>query len=248
MSSWRFGAVYEAAADLRTGTELADRVLLESVAWLDADLLAVGREWVAESPDGAPLTWKGLPDLALAARVRATGHFEGEAGHADARAARRAIRYLLTVYPDLDAIVLLRDRDDQPDRRKGLNQARDDHHGKTVIVVGLAVVEREAWVISGFDPQDAAETARLDAERQALGFNPCERSHELTACKDDAAKRSPKRVLRVLSGDDPQRERDCWAVTALERLRERGGGNGLAAYLGEVRDRLAPLVGHVAKG
>ncbi|HEY8505534.1 MAG TPA: hypothetical protein VIL46_13200 [Gemmataceae bacterium] len=115
------------------------------------------------------------------------------------------------------------------------------------IVVGLAVVEREAWVISGFDPQDDEETARLGAERQTLGFDPRLRSHELTACKNDQAVRSPKRVLRQLSGGNRDRERNCWTNTSLERLRERGSENGLAAYLQEVRDRLARLIGHVAE-
>jgi hypothetical protein len=115
-----------------------------------------------------------------------------------------------------------------------------------VIVVGLAVVERESWVISGFDPQDNEETARLDGERQSLGFDPRLRSHELTACKDDTALRSPKRVLRQLSGDDWHRERHCWINASLEVLRERGRENGLAAYLHEVWDQLARLIGHVA--
>ncbi len=117
-----------------------------------------------------------------------------------------------------------------------------------VIVVGLAVVERECWVISGFDPQDDGESARLDAERGTLGFDPRFRSHELTACKDDTATRSPKRVLRQLSADDRERQRHCWANAPLRLLRERGGENGLAAYLHEIRDRLARLIGHVGEG
>lgn len=141
--------------------------------------------------------------------------------------------------------MLVRDQDDQEDRRDGLEQARREDHEGLVIVVGLAVVEREAWVISGFVPHDEAEQARLDAERQKLGFYPHERSHELTAGKDDTAPRSPKRVLRQLSGGDYDRERHCWNTTPLALLRERGTVNGLVAFLDEVRTRLAPLIGHV---
>ncbi|TPW03221.1 MAG: hypothetical protein FD129_3082 [bacterium] len=155
---------------------------------------------------------------------------------------------MLAALSDLKAILLIRDRDDQPERRLGLEQARGQNQSATVIVVGFAVVEREAWVLSGFDPQDDGETARLDAERQTLGFDPRRRSHELTACKNDQAIRSPKRVLRQLSGDDRKRERHCWTNTPLERLRERGGENGLADYLHEIRERLARLLGHVAEG
>jgi len=56
-----------------------------------------------------------------------------------------------------------------------------------VIVIGLAVGERESWVISGFEPQDEMEDALIQEERDRLGYNPCERSHELTAgCEDQA--------------------------------------------------------------
>ena len=111
--------------------------------------------------------------------------------------------------------------------------------------MGLAVVERESWVISGFDPQDDVEESRLAAERQTLGFDPRMRSHELTACKDDRARRSPKRVLRVLCGGDADRERRCWRETLLATLRDRGAENGLSAFLDEVRTELAVLIGHI---
>jgi hypothetical protein len=246
--SQRFAVVHEAEADFHTATELADRVLIEAIDWLDEDLIADQRQWIGMVPVDRRLTWKAIPQLARAVGIKAHGHFDGKPGEADAAAARRAILYLKEAIPDLNAVLLIRDQDDQPERRIGLEQARGQDHGGTVIVVGLAVVEREAWVISGFDPQDEEESARLDAERQALGFNPCERSHELTACKDDQTTRSPKRVLRRLSGGNRDRERHCWLSTPLERLRNRGGENGLAAYLHEVRDRLARLLGHVREG
>src|SRR5262249_42557025 len=145
-------------ADFRTATELADRVLLEAIAWLDEHLIADQREWVAQEGGGRRLTWTTIPQLAQEAGIRAHGHFDGKPGKADAAAARRAILYLLATIPDLKAIMLIRDRDDQPERRTGLEQARGQDRSGTVIVVGLAVVERECWVISGFDPQDDKET------------------------------------------------------------------------------------------
>jgi hypothetical protein len=246
--SLRFAVVHEAEADFHTATELADRVLTEAIGWLDEHLIAGQREWVAHAPEGQRLTWKAIKKLADEIGIKPHGPFDGRSGVADARAARRAILYLKAVFTDLAAVVMIRDQDDQPDRRIGLEQARAENHGGLPIVVGLAVPEREAWVISGFEPQDAEETARLETERQALSFCPCERSHDLTAGKDDQAARSPKRVLRRLCGDDWDRERRCWTSTSLVRLRERGGENGLAEYLQEVRDRLALLIGHVPPG
>jgi hypothetical protein len=244
--SQRFAVVHEAEADFQTATELADRVLVEAVNdWLDADQLTYQRMWIGDAPGGQRLTWKAIPQLARAAGIRAHGHFGGEPGLPDAAAARRAILYLREVFSDLNAIVLIRDQDDEPERQEGLAQARTHDHSGTVIVLGLAIVERESWVVSGFEPESEREMARLEAEKQGLGFDPRLRSHELTACKDDTAKRSPKRALRALSGDDRGREGRCWQECALDVLRARGGENGLGAYLREVRERLAPLIGHV---
>ncbi len=244
--SKRFAVVHEAPADFETATELADRVLCDSIDWLDEDLLVHQRTWLSEAAGGHRLTWKGMKQLAQEAGIRARGHFDGEPGLPDAAAARRAILFLRRQFPDLDAILLIRDQDDEPERRGGLEQARSQGHGGIVIVVGLAVVERESWVIGGFDPLDENESNRLAAERAHLGFDPRMRSHELKACKDETALRSPKRVLRELSGNDRDRERLCWQETALATLAERGTENGLAAYLKEIRERLAGLLGHAS--
>ena len=244
--------VHEAESDFVTATDLADRVLQESVGWLrDVDIRDC-RVWFSESREGRRLTWTGIKKMAKAAKVRGHGHFRrrggdpGNPGEDDARAARRAILYLLEEFPDLDAIILIRDRDKYPDRRAGLEQARAEDHGGIPIVIGLAVVEREAWVLCGFHPVDEAEVAMITAARQRLGFDPCLRSHELTAYGEDAAKRSAKRALHELTAGDLDRERRCWLHPALPTLRGRGAENGLADYLGDVRDRLVGLFGRPA--
>jgi hypothetical protein len=248
--SLQFAVVHEAPADFLIATELADRVLLESVDWLEEDQVEHQRTWIRES-GGVPLTWTRIKQSARDAGINAIGFFDGHPAAPDARAARRAILYLLYALPDLAAVLLIRDRDDQPERRTGLEQARQQEHqaGSLRIVIGLAVVERESWVISGFEPQGEAETTRLDVVRRELGFDPRLGTHELTACKADNALRSPKRVLRALTIGDAARERRCWTETTLPTLRSGGGDNGLGAFLNEVRDELASLIGHVsAKG
>ena len=141
----------------------------------------------------------------------------------------------------------MRDQDKEPERRHGLEQARRQDQSGIPIVVGLAIVERECWLISGFEPLNQDETIRLEAERQRLGFDPCLRSHELTACKDDTATRSPKRVLRALSEGSIDREHHCTWVTSLNVLQARGEENGLTKYLSEIRDKLGPLISGVAR-
>jgi hypothetical protein len=243
--SKRIAVVYEAPADFRTGTELADRVLIEAIDWLNGDLLIDQRQWIGELGH-EKLKWNTIARLATAAGIRAHGHIDGRPLEADAAAARRAIAFLKSTFNDLAAIVLLRDQDDQPERRDGLEQARSVDHGMP-IVIGLAVVEREAWVISGFEPKDDAEKDKLDNERKKLGFCPQEQSHKLTADKDNNAPRSPKRVLKELTDGRYERQRECWTETPLDALQKRGQENGLAAFINEVRTRLAPLIGHVAR-
>jgi hypothetical protein len=242
--SKRFFVVYEAPADLATATELADRVLTAEIDWLDETLLNSQRRWIGEDRPGEPLTWTSIPTRAQAMGIKVHGHFNGEPGLADARAARRALAYVLRRHEGeaVDAILLIRDRDDQPERRQGLEQGRASYSPLTTIVVGLAVPERECWVLSGFEPKDDGEREKLEEEIRHLGFHPCRESHQLTACKDDQAKRSPKRVHAKLIGRDRDRERECWQVTPLSVLLERGADNGLRDFLEEVKDFLVPLI------
>ena len=242
----RIAVVYEASADFVTATELADRAIVEAIDWLDDEAVIHHRIWLPEVPTG-PLTWKNLKRMARDANIRSHGKFYGESGLPDAVATRRAIDFLMSTGHPFDGIVLIRDQDDQPERRGGLEQARLQTHHRVEIVIGLAVVERENWVVCGFDHQNDAEFARLEAERTRLGFDPCSGSHRLTDSKADNAAHSPKRVLKELTGDDPDRERRCWRETILETLRRRGSENGLAAFLFEVRNRLASLFGYVAR-
>jgi AAA domain, putative AbiEii toxin, Type IV TA system len=168
---WSIAVVHEAPADFEIATELADRVFLEQLEWLDGWCDAT-RTWLNQSMQNIPLTWTNIKRLALAAGVLVEGHFNGEPAEADAKAGRRAILYLMLHFPELAGIILVRDQDDQPNRKKGLEQARMGLDKGLPIVVGLAVAMREAWVISGFDPLDEAEQAKLEAEPQNIGFQP----------------------------------------------------------------------------
>ena len=242
----RFAVVYESEADFATATELADRALVEAIDWLDEDQLPYFRTWERSDNRGYLLTWKNIKKSALRAGIAAQGLFGDVPGGPDATAARRAIGYLVEVFLELDGILIVRDQDDQPERRFGLEQARAEVAGQLSIAIAFAVIERECWVVSGFDPEDTREAEILAAEIRTLGFDPRERSHELTSGKDDTALRSPKRVLRQFSGGDRSRERRCWSKPPLERLRERGKHNGLADFLDDIHAVFAPLLGHIA--
>jgi hypothetical protein len=245
----KFVVVSEARADFIIATELADRVLVAEIEWLEQELLDSQRDWIGEDSPGNQLAWTTISHSARELGIRAQGHFNGEPGLPDAHAARRAIRYVLKRFDPVDAILLIRDMDDQDERREGLEQARREHEEARredspvkKIIIGVAKSERECWVVSGFIPETEIEEQLLQKETQRLGMNPCLNSHELTACKREQELRSPKRVLKVLAGNDSEREKKCWRVTALAVLTERGPENGLADYLKEITVRLVPLI------
>jgi len=217
-------------------------VLLAGVDWLDDTLLDSQRSWLGEWPRGRRLTWKSIPKRARELGIRVRGHFAGEPGLPDAQAVRRAIAFVRFLINELDAIVLIRDTDDQKERRLGLEQARTTDTSGSPIVLGVAIPERESWVISGFEPKNDKEAEWLKSETRRLGWNPCIRSQDLSAAKDDTALRSPKRVLAVLTESDWKRQRDCWLSTDLDTLETRGRKNGLEKYLKEVRFHLLPLI------
>jgi hypothetical protein len=239
----QFVVIYEADADFRTATELADRVLLERIDWLEPGLLDSQRTWVGRTPTGELLAWKHLRERARDAGFAVRGHFNNEPGVADALTARRTIEYVRNRLPEISALILVRDSDNDLLRRKGLNQARDADRSGLPIVLGLAIHERESWVLSGFVAENEVESERLREARRELGFDPTKKPEELTATKDDAALRSPKRVLqKFLEESQNGRQSRCWTETTLEQLRENGGRNGLAEFLKEIETKLVPLL------
>jgi len=241
----QLAVVFEADADRIIATELADRVVIDAIEWLDDTMLDAQRSWTTEV-DGRQLRWKAIKRMARQRGLHIHGHFNGEPGLPDAAAARRAILLLKSEFAGLDAIVLIRDADKQGVRKAGLDQARKVFESMTV-AIGLAIPEREAWVICGFEPVDEDETELLKQERATLGFDPRLRSHELTATNDDRAQKSPKRVLKTLTGDSTERERPCWQNTPLATLHERGKENGLGDYLADVVSKIVPLIGGVSQ-
>lgn len=242
-----FFIVYEDQADADIGCELADRVLRDQIDWLaeDESLLAYQRTWKREL-GGRNLTWAEIPHLSRQHNIRVRGRFDLESVAPDCRSAIRALQTIQAIDDNPSTIVLIRDADDQGERKLGLNQARDilkQHSNSIKVVIGVANTKRECWVLSGFIPCNDLETELLADERQYLGFDPTKKSHELTAKHDDSNdKRSAKRVLSKLTRQNYSREEECWKSTPLNFLRSSGDTNGLANYLSEVEDILVPLL------
>jgi hypothetical protein len=145
----------------------------------------------------------------------------------------------------IDAVVLLWDTDEQRhDRPEGVKTARNEARrwAPFQIICDFPDPEREAWVLAGFDPRDDTERQRLDELHRDLGFSPV---HHAVRLRDKAPGmlRDIKRVLRILTGDDPDREARCWTDPSLSTLRERGANTGLSAFLDELHAVLPALLG-----
>lgn len=244
----------EARADFETTTGLVKRVLQqEGPDWLrdlleDPALMQYALDWV---PDSEGRTFFDVHKLdahvsRLGVRVP-HGHFSGQPGAAGALMARTVFhiaRRLMQEGTQFSAVLLVWDMDDQGlQRRKGLDQAREEARPMMPFVIALGRPDpmREAWVLAGFEPETDTERALLEEVRRELGFCPCHEAHRLGA-KKESAKNSAKRVLNLLTAGDRDREARCWTEAPLDRLRSRGTGSGLTAFLDEeVKGRLLPL-------
>lgn len=237
----RIAMVCESSADFRTASELADRVFLNRIGWLEPELLLHTRTWVGVEDAPPFLSWIRAKELARAHRIRAHGHFGERPGEPDAAAARRALLVLRKLCGEsLGGVVLVRDSDGDDGRRAGLEQAREHTPQPWPIVVALAAPMRECWVIAGFEPMDNPETTRVETLRAELGFDPRFQAARLSA-KHENDRLSPKRVLTVLTSGNREREAACWTATPLEVLQARGDDCGLTQYLKEVERDLVPL-------
>jgi hypothetical protein len=220
---------------------LADRVLLKSVDWLETELLDSSRRWRGETPAEEFLKWARVKDRAAERGIKIFGRFDDKP---DALSARKALLLFSALEPRPAAVLLIRDSDGYPERKdgQGLKQARDATSWPFQVLVGVAHPKREAWVLAGFQPRNQEESSRLQKLQERLSIDPIRKAHELAA-REHGAKTDIKRALGELIQDgDDDRERQCLHETELEVLEQMGKDNGLAAYLEEVRSRLAPIL------
>jgi hypothetical protein len=241
--SYEFGIVCEGPADEFTACTLADRVLLERIDWLEPELLNSVRKWRGEASGEPFLKWSNVKDRAAKAGLRVFGPFGDKPNAPDALTARKALLLFAGLKERPATVLLIRDSDGDPNRTdgEGLNQARDPRPWPFQVIIGVAHPKQEAWVLAGFQPQSAEESERLEELRERLSTDPILKAHTLDA-REHGAKTDIKRALKELTQGDGDRERQCVTETELEVLEQRGGDNGLAAYLSEVRKRLVPVL------
>ncbi len=234
----------EADADFRAASTMIDRVLVDQIAWMEADHLEHVRQFVAENP---PYEWtriQNVPALILKKKLRVTpGKFRGDPGAPDALLARKTIVLLNSLNPQPQVLVVVRDIDLEPGRQTGWNQARDEYHGKPPLILGIAIIKRENWILAGFRSRNDDEQQRLQEERQTLGYDPT-LNPALANSHERGSKNCPKRVLAKLVGSvGVERELECLREPPLAELQTRGENVGLTQFLSEIRTIMCPLLG-----
>jgi hypothetical protein len=248
--------IVESAADARTIVKLAERVILEGIDWLESEQLQYHLVWCGLKEGTEHSCWKDIKDISNDLSTsgykppRYLGHdAKNNKYKADGAAAMKVlnlVRYLQKKEA-IQAVILVRDLDNQPERREGLKQARLEHLEKKPqleIIIGAANCKREAWVLNGFEAKNSEEEKLMEETRNKLNFDPCKEAHRLSSSSKEESERwrNSKIVLEYLTKGDFYREQLCWQETSLETLRERGVNTGLTEYLQEIAQRLSIII------
>jgi len=252
-----FIVIVESSADARTANKLAERVLKEKFDWLDDDILQHCFQWTGLEQRTKFSCWRDIIKIIDDAKSqikykpsRFLGHdSNGIPLKADGAASIKVLNLVrfLQKTRHIKAVIFIRDLDNQPERKEGIEQARSEHINKTPkleIIIGAADPKREAWVLNGFIASNQQEEQILEEIKTKLSFDPCIESHRLRATseKEPERIRNVKVVVEQLTGNDMEREKLCWEETDLKHLRERGVDTGLTDYIQEVEERLAAII------
>ncbi len=152
-----FVVIVESSADAQTATKLAERVLVDKVNWLEPDLLQNLFQWSGLEEETTHSCWKDIGSIIERAKKsglpipKFLGHSKTGMLKADGAAAMKILNLIRLLYlktnRQIEAVLFIRDLDNQPERRKGMEQARSEHidrQPKLEIVVGTADRMREA--------------------------------------------------------------------------------------------------------
>jgi hypothetical protein len=242
-----FVIVVENESDARHLCELADRVFVASSAWIDETHLEHLRKWRGLEPGASCTRWterKSLRDAYNLPRYRRRGSNEPQGiAYAESRMII-ALAERIQRKRRIDALVLFKDLDNQPERRDGMLQARAEVSEQILIVIATPKWKREAWILNGFECLNQREQEQLNIVIQRPGFDPrlnAENLHHGTS-------QDSKIILEELIQDHPKgakrfaRVQRCWVETPLDTLLERGKATYLSDYLDEVRSLLLPLL------
>lgn len=242
-----FVIIVESEADFRTASEIANRIFTEQIDWIEPYLSGL-LHWRGLQANTHFSCWKDVRRIQEEmenrgihlSRVR---NIPGSDGASASKILQMVDKLQRDKNRNIQAVVLIRDIDHQPERRSSLEQARQKYSA-IVTVIGTADGKREAWILNGFVSANEIEESLLIELQKQLGFDPVLQAHRLRATTFDEPVRirNAKVVLDRLTKSDSERESQCWQNTALELLRDRGVHTGLTSYMNEVEERLVPIL------
>lgn len=211
----------EANADMAIATELLDRSIEDSRAsWRNE------RKYCGTTERESFVRFSAVPQLYKAwAGQRKKSFSRHRFTLGDGAIVEKFVR--LVSDRRASALLIVRDDDNTGTRVTEIQAGLTAAACNVPTVVGVACPNREAWVLSGFEPEKH-EIERLSELKRTLTFCPTLESHRLN---DKHGTRSSKMVLSTLSDGDFDREQRCWQETNLAVLKERGHKNGLKDFL-----------------
>ncbi len=251
-----FVVIVESSADAQIATKLAERVLVEKVDWLELDLLQSLFKWSGLEEKTEHSCWRDIGSIIERAKAsglpmpKFLGHNKTGALKADGASAMKILNLIRLLHlkrnRQIEAVLFIRDLDNQPERRQGIEQARLAHmerQPKLEIIIGTANRMREAWVLNRFIPSNSEETQILEDIKTKLKFDPCEDAHKLrsNSWEEPDRVRNPKVVIERLTRGNSSREQLCWEETSLELLRARARHTGLTVYLDEIEQLISVI-------
>ncbi len=251
-----FCVIVEDEADAQIACCLAERVLVDKVEWLDPSLLQHLFKWSGLQDNTSYSRWQDIGDIIEQFKQRGfrvpkyLGHGKNGPLKADGASTMKILNLIGLLQHKMNrpikAVLFIRDLDNQPERRTGMEQAREEHAALQPdlrTIIGTANRMREAWVLNGFIPSRPEEKRLLTELTEKLSFDPCVEAHRLRSSSglEPERLRNPKVVVELLTGGDRLREQKCWEETSLNTLQSIGTQTGLAEYLTEIEQRLIPL-------
>jgi hypothetical protein len=166
--------IVESRMDAVTAKKLAERVLVEKIDWLEEDNLQHLFKWTGLESGTEHSCWKDINDIIDRAekdgipKPRYLGHGKTGKLRADGAAALKILKLSKLLYHkkkrEIAAVVFIRDVDNQPERKQGIEQARLEHTEDrpcAEVIIGVADRMREAWILNGFTPLNVAEKQTL---------------------------------------------------------------------------------------
>lgn len=250
-----FIVIVESGADARTATKLAERILIEKIDWLEPEIINHIFCWTGLLEGTEYSCWKDINKIVELLKAsgfkfpRYRSNRNSEPLKADGAASIKILNVVRSLQRtrQIKAVIFIRDLDNQPERKEGIEQARLEHinlQPKLEIVIGAANPKREAWVLNGFVPSNQNEKEILEEIKTKLCFDPCRDSHKLRSVAETEPERvrNAKVVVAQLTDGNMEREKLCWEDTDLKVLREIGMHTGLTDYIQEVEQRLIPII------